>query len=159
MKWLLLPLILLAAWFAHGRMVFNEARVMPQVAAHTLKVYQGDAAACDFYTDDVQVELVAEQSAGRWEVEGGKDELCGYLRKAGAAFVVLDAQVVNEFSDVALDRGGFPWTEATLRYTQHVTVRAAKLPEMVFSSEDELVLVRTLTGVKVRSVRSQGRQR
>ena len=159
MKLLLWPLLLVAAWIGHGRLMFTESRVMPLVTQNTMQVFSGDNKACDFYTDDVQVDLESDQRAGRWEVEGGKDELCGYLRKAAAAFVLLGAQVHTEYSDVKLERKGFPWTEATLRYTEHVTVQADKLPTMNFTSDDELILVRTLTGVKVRSVHSRGTQR
>ncbi len=159
MKLLIWPLLLVAAWIGHGRLMFTESRVMPLVTQNTMQVFSGDNKACDFYTDDVQVDLESDQRAGRWEVEGGKDELCGYLRKAAAAFVLLDAQVHTEYSDVKLERKGFPWTEATLHYTEHVTVQTDKLPTMTFTSDDELILVRTLTGVKVRSVHSRGTQR
>lgn len=159
MKLLLWPLLIVAAWIGHGRLMFTESRVMPLVAAHASQVYSGDTRACDFYTDDLQVDLEADQRAGRWEVEGGKDELCGYLRKAAAGFVLLDAQLHTEFSNVSLERKGFPWTEATLRYTEQTTMQSSKLPTMTFISEDELVLVRTLTGVKVRALHSRSQQR
>lgn len=158
MKLLLWPLILVAAWIGHGRLMFTESRLMPLLTAHTLKVYEGDASACDFYDDDVLVDIVQDARQGRWEIEGGKDELCGFLRKAAAGFVLLDASVNTEFADISLQRGGFPWTEATLRYTEHVTVRSERVPEMAFRSEDELVLVRTLTGVKVKAIHSRSQQ-
>ncbi len=158
MKLLLWPLILVAAWIGYGRLVFTESHLLPLLTAHTLKVYDGDAGACDFYDDEVLVDVVQDSALGRWEVEGGKGELCDFLRKTAAGFTLLDADVNTEFSNISLQRGGFPWTEATLRYTEHVSVQGARLPEMVFSSEDELVLVRTLTGVKVKALHSRGQQ-
>lgn len=154
MKLLIWPLLLVVAWIGHGRLMFTESRLMPMLSAHAAQVYAGDTRACELYTDDVQVEILAEDRQGRWEVEGGKDEVCGYLRKAGAAFALLDANIHTEFSEVALQRKGFPWTEATLNYTETVTVQAAKLPAMTVVSRDELTLVRTLTGVKIRVIRS-----
>ncbi|HLO93507.1 MAG TPA: hypothetical protein VK195_04260 [Burkholderiaceae bacterium] len=158
MKLLIGALLLVAAWLGHSRLMFTESRVMPLMTAHTLKVYEGDASACDFYADDVQVDIVQEMREGRWEVEGGKDEVCGFIRKAGAGLVLLDANVNTEFADISLERKGFPWTEATLSYTEHVTMSAERMPEVVFTSQDELVLVRTLTGVKIKAIHSRGRQ-
>ena len=158
MKLLIWPLILVAAWLGFSRLMFTESRVMPLITAHTLKVYDGDDSACDFYADDVLVDVVQDARLGRWEVEGGKDEICAFLRKAAAVFSLAEAHVDTEFSDVVLQRQGFPWTEATLSYTEHTTVRGGRLPEMVFTSRDELVLKRTLTGVKVKAIRSRGEQ-
>ena len=159
MKKLFLPLFLLAAWFVHGRLVFNESRVMPWMTQLSVQTWSGDSKACDAYTDDVQVSLRAEDRGGHWEVEGGKAELCDYLRKTSAAFVVLGANTHTEFTDVAIQRKGFPWTEATLTYTEHVTVQAARLPEIRITSQDELTLVRTLGGVKIKAVQSSSTQR
>ncbi|MBB2487797.1 hypothetical protein H5407_21380 [Mitsuaria sp. WAJ17] len=158
MKLLIWPLMLVAAWIGYGRLVLSESRLMPLLTAHTLKVFDGDASACDFYDDDVQVDIVQEMRQGRWEVEGGKDELCGFLRKSAAGLTLLDANVDAEFADINLQRRGFPWTEATLSYTEHVRISAEKLPEVVFSSQDALLLVRTLTGVKVKALRSRSQQ-
>lgn len=158
MKLLIGALILVAAWLGHSRLMFTESRVMPLITAHTLKVYDGDDSACDFYADDVQVDIVQESHLGRWEVEGGKEELCAFIRKATAVYSLVEADVDTNFSDIVLQRQGFPWTEATLSYTETTTVRSARLPEMVFTSQDELVLVRTLTGVKVRALHSRSQQ-
>lgn len=159
MKKLILPLILLAAWVVHGRMVFAETRLMPWLTQHSAQIWSGDAKACEAYTDDVQVNVWAEDRGGHWEVEGGKGELCAYYRKAAAAFVVLDANTNTEFTDVSIQRKGFPWTEATLRYTAHVTVQAAQLPEIRVTSQDELTLVRGLGGVKIKAIESRSDQR
>lgn len=158
-KLLLLVSIGLGAWFLHGRVVFTEPRLMDWMTQHSVQVWSGDGKACDAYADDVQVELRAEDRGGHWEVEGGKEELCAYLRKASAAFVVLEANTHAEFTDVALQRKGFPWTEATLSYTQLVTVQAARLPEIRITSQDQLTLVRTLGGVKIKAIQSSSVQR
>ncbi len=158
MKLLLWPLVLVAAWIGYGRLMFTESRLLPLLTAHTLQVYEGDASACDFYDDEVLVDIIQDTRRGRWEIEGGKDELCDFLRKTAAGFVLVDANVSTNFSDISLQRKGFPWMEATLRYTEHMTVQSDRLPEMVFTSEDELVLVRTLTGVKVRAIHARSQQ-
>lgn len=114
----------------------------------------GDTTACDDYTDDVEVVLTAEGRRGRWEVEGGKNELCGYLRQAAAAFTVLQASTNTRFDDVRIERGPFPWMRARVTYTQVTSVSAGGIPPLEIESRDVLELQRGLTGLKIRSVES-----
>lgn len=147
---------LLAAFYAHARFSFAEPRVMSWVGQHSAKAMSGDTSACEDYTDDVQVALTADQKAGTWEVEGGKAEICGYLKQAAAAFTVLQAATNTQFDELRVVRSGFPWLSAEVSYVQRTTVRAGNVPVMTSVSEDSLVLVRTLSGIKIKSIESKG---
>ncbi|MGM9515001.1 hypothetical protein ACS5PK_12170 [Roseateles sp. DB2] len=159
MKKLFWPLFLLAAWFLHGQQVFSQSRLIPWVMRHQMQIYAGDSKACDAYTDDVEVSLWAEERKGHWEVEGGKAELCDYFRHASAAYVLMDASVHTEFADFSVQRSSFPWTEATLRYTANITMTAPNLPDMHIQAQDELKLVRSLLGVKIKALESRTDER
>ncbi|CAN7604599.1 hypothetical protein [Acidovorax sp. LjRoot117] len=148
-------LLLLCGFYAHARFTFSEPRVMGWLTQHTARALQGDSAACDDYTDDVKVELTAKGQRGRWEVEGGKAELCGYLKQSSAALTVLQAHTQTEFDNVRITRGGFPWTTARLQYTQRTSVQAQGLPGMSMVSEDTVVLARTASGLRIRELQSQ----
>jgi hypothetical protein len=152
---LLLLLIALGAFYAHARVSFAEPRVVNWLINHSARAMGGESSACDDYADDMEVNLVAEGRRGQWEVEGGKDEMCGYLKQAAAAFTVLQASTESQFDSVTIERGGFPWMSARVKYTQRTTVQAARLPAMTVESEDTLVLVRTLSGIKIKSVASR----
>lgn len=121
----LCALVLLGGFYAHGRYTFSEPKVMGWLVQHTAHGMQGDSAACDDYADDVKVELTAKGLRGRWEVEGGKEEICGYLKQSSAALTLVQARTQTEFEDVRITRGGFPWTTARVQYTQRTPCRPA----------------------------------
>ena len=151
----LLALVLLGGFYAHGRYTFSEPKVMGWLTQHAVHSMQGDSAACDDYADDVKVELTAKGLRGRWEVEGGKDEMCGYLKQSSAALTVLQARTNTEFDNVRITRGGCPWTTARLQYTQRTSVQAGPLPSLTIVSEDSMVLARTASGLRIRELQSQ----
>lgn len=90
-----------------------------------------------------------------WEVEGGKDELCGYLKQVTAAFTVLQAHVETSADNFKIQSKGFPWLDTKVSYTEHTTISAGQyFPTITSSSEEELVITRTLTGLKIKSITS-----
>lgn len=154
-RFALIALLLLGGFYAHARYTFSEPRMMAWLAQHSARAMQGEASACDDYTDDVKVELMAKGQRGRWEVEGGKAELCGYLQQSAAALMVLQAQTQTQFDDVRITREGFPWTAVRVQYTQRTAVQVQGLPGMNVVSEDSLVLARTASGLRIRELQSQ----
>lgn len=155
MKKIVLLVALFAGFYLHGRTSFSESHVTSWLGKHSARAMSGDPGACDNFADDLEVALTAEGAKGRWEVEGGKNEMCGYLRQAAAVFTVLQASTSSEFSGLRVVRGGFPWTTARVTYTERTSVQAARVPGFQIESEDELVLVRTLSGLKIKSVKSK----
>ena len=154
MKKLVLLAVLFGGYYLHGRTTFSEAHVMNWLGKHEAAAMSGDPAACEDFTDDLQVSLTAEGTRGRWEVEGGKNEICGYLKQSAAALTVLQASTNADFSDVKIVREGFPWTAARVSYRQRTAIRAERVPETTVTSEDALVLVRTPSGLKIKSLES-----
>lgn len=155
MKKLLLVCALFGAFYAHARITFSESRIVAWLASHYAKAMSGDTNACDDYTDDAEVTLTADGARGTWEVEGGKNEICGYLKKAAAALTVMQASTNSNFTDVVVTRSGFPWMQAQVTYKQANTIQAARLPLVTSHSDDTIVLVRTLFGLKIKSVDSK----
>lgn len=154
MKKFVLLALACVLYYAYARNSFSETRVTSWLMDHSVRAMSGDTNACHDYTDDLEVTLTAQGQRGRWEVEGGKDEMCGYLRQAAAGFTVLQASTNTQFEDVRVERGGFPWTKAKVSYTQRTSVRAGSIPTMTIESEDTVELVRTMAGTKIRSIQS-----
>lgn len=154
MKKILLAAALFGAFYGHARMQFSETRLMAWVAAHSAKSMSGDTSACEDYTDDMEVTLTSAGARGRWEVEGGKEQMCGYMKQAAAAFTVLQASTHSQFDQVEISPSGFPWMSAKVKYLQRTTINANNIPPMTIESEDTLVIVRTLTGIKIKAVDS-----
>lgn len=155
MKKLLVLFLAFAAYYAHARYTFSDEQVTRWLAQHTARAMGGETAACDDYADDIEVSLVAHGRRGHWEVEGGKDEICGYLKQAAAALTVLQASTRLEFDSVKVTRAGFPWRTARVQVAQRMAVSAANIPGTEVRSEDELVLVRTFTGLRIKSLQSK----
>lgn len=155
MKKLFLLVLACVAYVAHARYTFTEEHVTQWLAQHTARAMGGEKEACDDYTDDVEVNLVAHGRRGHWEVEGGKDEICGYLKQAAAALTVLQASTRLEFDSVKVTRDGFPWRSARVQVAQRMSVSAANIPGTEVRAEDELVLVRTFGGLKIKSLQSK----
>ena len=54
----LIALVLLGGFYAHGRLAFSEPRVMGWMTQHAARSMQGDSIACDDYADDLKVCLL-----------------------------------------------------------------------------------------------------
>jgi len=148
-------LLAVGSMYLHARVTFSESRVNYWLVNHSVRFMQGDQSACDDYDSDVEVTLTAEGRRGRWEVEGGKDEICGYMKQASAAFIVLQASTESVLSNVKIEAGGFPWTKARVSFKETTTVRVKGMPSMTIESNDTVLLARTFTGVKIKSLESK----
>lgn len=109
---LILLLVGLVLFYVQSRIAFSESHVMKWISEYSTKSISGDSTVCDDFTDDVEVNIYAETTQGHWEVEGGKAEMCGYIRQAAAASIMLNASNSVEFDGLQVERGGFPWTTA-----------------------------------------------
>lgn len=147
--------LVVAAYFIHGKVVFSETNLRNWVGQKSAQALSGDQKACDNFTDDVEVMIKAHSMHKTWEVEGGKDELCGYLRQVTAALTVLQAHVETSADNFKVQPKGFPWLDTKVSYTEHTTISAGQyFPTITSSSEEELVITRTLTGLKIKSITS-----
>lgn len=155
MKKLLLILVLFAAFYAHARINFAEHRVLSWLLENSNKYLTGDSSVCDNYADDVEVNITAKAPRGTWQVEGGKAELCGYLKQSSAALIVMQASTSTNFSNVRIQPGPFPWLQAKVSYTEKTTMQMAGLPPVNALGENAVVLVRTFSGLKIKSLESR----
>ena len=155
MKKLLFLLVLFAAFYAHARISFAEQRVLSWLLENSNKYLTGDSSVCDNYADDVEVSLIAKAPRGTWQVEGGKAELCGYLKQSSAALIVMQASTNTAFSKVRIEPGPFPWMQAKVSYTEKTTMQMAGLPPVNALGENSVVLVRTFSGLKIKSLESR----
>jgi len=152
MKKLVYLALIVGAYYAHSRFVFSDDALQRWVAQHAARAMAGEQSACDDYSDAVNVNIHAEDQQGSWEVEGGKSEVCGYMKQASAAFTVLQASTNITYENFKVERTGFPWLEAKVSYEEHTSVSAAMIPAMTAISNDTLVLKRGLSGLKIVSI-------
>ena len=80
---------LAAAFFGHAQWAFSESRTLRWIESHERAVFDMQEGVCKHFTHDVRVDIVAKTPKGEWQVEGGKEEVCDYVRAANAQVRVL----------------------------------------------------------------------
>lgn len=164
MKKLAVVLLVLFGYWLDGYRKFSDDHVRRFLVEQNLSVFQGKTeTACEAFSDDVDVDIVDRQPAGHWEVQGGKEQICAYLRQAAASFVVLGARVDTAFDNVEIRRSGFPWRTAEVSYRERTTITGAgnglPIPTMIAVSEDRMTLKRTLGGLRITRLEAKSRTR
>jgi hypothetical protein len=144
-----------AAYYAYSAHSFSESSVRRWIADHGVREMAGNDSACDDYADDVEVTLVSDRDKSQWQVEGGKDEICGYIKQAAAAYTVLQARIESHYDDVTIERAGFPWRSAVVKFTESSDISSSKV-SFAATSENEVTLVRTFGGMKITRLNSTG---
>jgi hypothetical protein len=113
-------------------------------------------ALCDLFTDDAQVDINDHTAGRKGKITGGKEEICAYFKAAAPAMALLQTSTQLQRRDFAVKRDWLhPWT-VQVTYTEF---RSTSIPRAGISinteSDDELVLVRTLAGVKISRLKTE----
>lgn len=157
MNKLSLILVIFCIYYLHSRVVFSDAKAEKWVVEHAQSELSGDEKACDDYSDDLEADIHSVSPTGTDDFKGGKAEICDYMKKALLAFKLIQANVNTSYDNFTVERGGFPWLTAKVSYTETFAIQAANTPGIKSVSKDTLVLKRTLSGVKIKSITSDGR--
>jgi hypothetical protein len=88
-------------------------------------------------------------------LEGNKADFCAYLDKALPAMskALTGVQVTRD--DFTIKRDPWHWWTADVSYTEHRTTSLAGGVELKTLGQDHLVLVKTLTGVRVKRLEAE----
>jgi hypothetical protein len=156
-KLVILAMGAMIAFYVHARIVFSEAALAHWVGEQTARELSGDGKACDFYDDHAEVEIIAETARGRFEVSGGKQEMCDYLRQSTASLIVLQAQANTTTEDFVVQAAGFPWMTADVSFTNRTSISAPSIPSFSGESTDKMTLQRSLGGLKIVKFESNGK--
>lgn len=115
----------------------------------------GGEGMCDAYADDVKVTMRMQTRRGDTTMDGGKEELCEYLKNASAAIRVTRPSLNINNELVSLEPAGFPWMSATVKVRQTSSMRMRGMPTMTEVSDSTYVLKRTFAGRKIASIDSE----
>jgi hypothetical protein len=153
-KFIVTLLVVVVAYYAYSTYSFSEGSVRRWLADHEGRELAGKDTACDDYADDVEVTL-ANSVRRKQEIGGGKNEVCAYTQKAAAAYALLQAQIHTSFDDVRIERGGFPWRTAVVKFHEAAQISSARV-SFAASSENEMTLKRTFGGFRITKLHSTG---
>lgn len=153
MKFLSLLVLVFAGYYLDGYRLFSEDHVRQYLVDMNMNTFQGNTeTVCGLFVDDAEVSINDRSPQGRWEVEGGKEEVCGYIKQSAAGFMTMGVHVNTAWDDVVIHRAGFPWRTAEVTYRQTTQITAngrVPIPPMTAVSDDTVVLKRTLGGLKI----------
>lgn len=151
-------------YLVQGYYLTRPAGIQKFIEQHNLLSMQDANRACEQYDDKVEVSLYFDEPDRRWEVEGGKDEICAHLQKGQAAFVFMNANVTTSLHNMQVKPSGFPFTKATATYRQisEMTMQPDGSPfavKVISETDDKLEIERTLTGLKITKIHATGKVR
>jgi hypothetical protein len=118
---------------------------------------EGDASTvCAMFDENLEVEIADHSGEALHQVSGGKKELCELTRATIAALRMVPHEMQVEYTAVnATRKVSSPWT-GELSYAEHrtFTVPGANITLRTISN-DQITLVQTLSGVKLRKLKSE----
>ncbi len=135
--------------------LLSSKNVEQFLANHNTLAMNDPVAACDNYSDGVEVFINHDTGNGTREVEGGKNEICGYMKQSQAALTVLQANTSGHFENMNVTIG-FPWRTARASYDEINNVQMGSIGSITSQTRDDIEIKRTLTGLQIVSVNSIG---
>ncbi|WP_201595257.1 hypothetical protein [Psychrobacter vallis] len=155
MGWFKLLIACVVLYLGQSYYLLSSSHVEKFLFDHNTLAMNDPVAACGNYSNDVMVMINHTTPEGTWEVEGGKDEMCGYMRQAQAALVVMQANTSGHFENMLVNTS-FPWQNARTSYDEISNVRMGSMGSISSKTHDTLEIKRTLTGLEIVSVTSTG---
>ena len=152
-------LLIVAGLAAYGIGRFNlgergASRFLSQMES---LVNEGDASkVCAMFHEELEVEIADHSGEALHQVSGGKKEMCDLTRATIAGLQMVPHSMQVEYTEVNATRKlSGPWT-GELSYAENRTfsVPGANITLRTVS-KDQITLVQTLSGVKLRKLKSE----
>jgi hypothetical protein len=158
MKRIVVLLVLaLVGVYGTGRFNLGESGAMRFMAKMESLMREGSGAdVCDMFHDDLEVEVIDHSGDETREVAGGKTEFCELTKATAAGLRQLPHSMNVNYTEVTAKQSlTSPWT-SRVTYDEHrtLTIQGANISLRTVSN-DEITLVQTLEGVKLRKVKSE----
>ncbi|HEV7610072.1 MAG TPA: hypothetical protein VGO61_22260 [Steroidobacteraceae bacterium] len=156
-KIILVIAIALSAVYGIGRYNLGETGAMRFMSKMEASMNQGDVSeVCAMFHEDLEVEILDHSGDALHEVSGGKKEFCELTRATVAGLQMLPHAMEVEYTAVdAAQKLSRPWS-SEVSYSEHrtLTIQGANVTLRTISN-DRITLVQTLSGVKLRKVKSE----
>lgn len=156
-KVVVLLIFALLGVYGVGRFNLGETGAMRFVAKMESLMNEGKSEeVCAMFHEDLEVEIADHSGESTESTSGGKKEFCELTAVTVAGLQILPHTMNVELTDVtAKNEWSKPWT-SQVSYSEHRTLNVPAANVSVRTvSEDEITLVQTLSGVKLRKVKSE----
>jgi hypothetical protein len=157
MKKLLVFVLLIAlAVFAMGRWSLSESGATEFLTQWEDQTVRGDASGmCATLADDVHVSITDHTMERSFNLEGGKAEFCDYLERALPLMSKALRSMNVTRDDFLVRHRPWHWWTADVSYTEHRRAELVGGLELKTQGEDHLVLVKTLSGLRVQRLEAE----
>ncbi len=147
-----LALIALIGVVVTGRITLGEAGAMRFLMTLEGHMDEGrPAEGCDMLHDELEFHVIDRTADTTKDMTGGKEEYCALVKLQAAAMTLLPTSKSTKVSQVKVSRDWMhPWTShVTYTEDKDISIRGANVTIRT-TSDDEITLVQTFTGVKLR---------
>ena len=157
MKKLLWLVGLVAGFYGHSQWALSKSRTLGWIKAHEQAVFDMKEGVCNDFAFDVNVNIRASHPKGEWQVDGGKDYVCDYVRAANAHVRVLKPTIDTHTELVSLQRSRFPWMTATVKVRHATTFALPGVRTLNEVGETTYVLRRTIKSMQIAEMTSRSK--
>ena len=152
-----LLILALLVTYGVGRVRLGEAGAMRFLQNMESLMSEGKAdEVCDLFHDDLEVEIADSSGDSPHDISGGKQELCDLTKATVAGLNIVPHNMSVDYTEVnsKLD-WKHPWTgEISYLENRSFTILGANVTLRTVAN-DEITLVHTFSGVKLRRLRSE----
>jgi hypothetical protein len=145
------------AVYGIGRFNLGEAGAMRFMTKMESLMNEGKSEeVCAMFDDDLEVEIADHSGESTQKMSGGKKEFCELTATTIAGLQLLPHTMNVEYTGVTAKNGlSKPWT-SDVSYSEHRTfnIPSANV-SMLTVSDDEITLIQTFSGVKLRRIKSE----
>ncbi|HEU5134491.1 MAG TPA: hypothetical protein VFU13_05045 [Steroidobacteraceae bacterium] len=156
-KFLLLLVLAIVGIYGIGRIRLGEAGAMRFLAQMEAKMTEGKGEeVCEMFHDDLEVAITDHTGDSVRETSGGKDEFCDLTATTAAGLNLVPHSSTVNLTEVESKQSWLhPWTsEVSYLENRSLSIRGAGVTIRTVS-EDEITLVHTFSGVKLRKIKSE----
>jgi hypothetical protein len=156
-KLIFATVLALAGIYGTGYLSLSESSANSFLNDWETLTLDGDAhAQCDLLTEDFTVALKDHTTPHDNSLNNNKEEFCAYIKTLTAAMSLLKPTTNVRREDFTVARSLMhPWT-AAVTYTEFRTTAIPRAGiNQSTQSEDKLILVKTINGVKIQHLESE----
>lgn len=154
---ILLVIVALAAAYSYGALALSESsanRFLDEL--ETLSLQGKSAEYCDRLHADLRVSVRDHSATPPADFDGGRDEFCAYVSRAAKGVDLLGISSSVKRNDFEITRNWLhPWTAHVRYHEDRITTMTKVHATLHTRSDDALILVQTLGGVKLLGLESR----
>ncbi|RXZ42024.1 hypothetical protein [Crenobacter cavernae] len=148
--------LVLALFLVAKYVVFREGAVASVLNEMNVALYgEGNAIkACDFLTRDFEFKAVGHRRPSPFS-QGNREETCNFFGIVALPFKSGDVTADVRMDKLRVEVDPLSWNTARVTFTSTADMRFANVGGYQLVSEDEVTLVRTLDGYKIKAWQSR----